>query len=309
MNITDHSRYNWLIERRRMEALLVRQRRSTLAGERTFPSNGYLENCIAAALHLTGLYKRGHRNAGDFRLEQIFMDFPNLPEAFDGYTILHLSDFHVDNVSSILDRAALLLRGLAVDLVVMSGDYQTRGTPAATKVSAMIEPLLAGLIVRNCIVAVLGNHDRHEMAGALDGLGIKTLINEGIAIERGTSKLMVVGTDDVNCFYTESAPAALRSYSDYFRIAVVHTPDLASVAAEAGYSLYLTGHTHGGQMCTHGGRPVITGLDSHHELASGYWEWNGMLGHTSRGLGTAMLPVRFNCPPEATVIRLGCRAP
>jgi len=309
MNITDHSRHNWLVERKRMEELLARRRRSTLAGERVFPSTAHFENGIAAALHLTGLYKYGHRNAGDFRLEQISMDFSNLPDSFDGYTILHISDLHVSNVSVVLEQAANSFCGLTVDLVVMSGDYQTRGAPAATKVSEMIKPLLAGLVVRDCIVAVLGNHDSYEMAGALDNLGVRTLINEGIAIERGASKLMVVGTDDVNCFYTEAAPAALCSFDDSFRIAVVHTPDLASVAAEAGYSLYLTGHTHGGQMCMPGGRPIITGLDSHHELASGCWEWDGMLGHTSRGLGTAMLPVRFNCSPEATVIKLGCRPP
>ena len=294
----------WSHERQRMEALLAGYRRSTIIGERAFPIIAYLAKGIAFVLHLTGLYKYGHQNAKDFRLEHITLSFPDLPHAFDGYTILHMSDLHVGTVPGLLERAVLSFRGLTVDLVVMSGDYQTHATPAAADVSAQIKPLLNSLVIRDGIIAVLGNHDSHEMPDVLDELNVTTLINEGIIIERGESKLKVVGTDDVNSFYTKAAPAALKIFNDGFRIVVVHTPDLATVAAEAGYSLYLTGHTHGGQICITKDHPIVTALDTHHELASGCWMWKGMQGHTSRGLGSGKTAVRFNCPPEATVIRL-----
>jgi predicted MPP superfamily phosphohydrolase len=294
----------WSHERKQMEALLAGYRRSTIIGERAFPIIAYFTKGIAFVLHLTGLYKYGHQNAKDFRLEHASLSFSDLPHAFDGYTILHMSDLHVGTVPGLLERVALSFRGLTVDLVVMSGDYQTHGTPPAAEVSAQIKQLLNSLIVRDGIIAVLGNHDSHEMADILDELNVITLINEGIIIERGGSKLKVVGTDDVNSFYTKAAPLALKIFNDGFRIIVVHTPDLASVAAEAGYSLYLTGHTHGGQVCMIKDHPIVTALDTHHALASGFWMWKGMQGHTSRGLGSGKTAVRFNCPPEAKVIRL-----
>ena len=82
----------------------------------------------------------------------------------------------------------------------------------------------------------------------------------------------------------------------------IMTVDLATLAADLGYNLYLSGHTHGGQVCLLGGRPVLTALDSHRHLASGRWKVRNMLGYTSRGLGYGFAPYRFNCPPEVTVI-------
>lgn len=304
----DKARQDWRVKRQHMEAGVARRRRFGVAGERAVTPLSYLfrSGAVEAAFRLLGLYPRGCRNAEGVRLETVTMSFADLPEPFDGYSILHLSDLHISESFPAFGRAAEFFRGLEVDLVVMSGDYQTFGAPEPTTVATLIERMLAGLVVRDGIVAVLGNHDSHEMAGALEEVGVSVLINEGLRIERGGAELILAGTDDVYYFHTDSAPAVLRNFRDGFRVALVHTPDLATMAAEAGYSLYLTGHTHGGQVCMPGGRPIMTGLDSHHALASGCWQWQGMLGHTSRGLGSGLVPVRFNCPPEATVINLKC---
>lgn len=302
----DLARQAWRVERQRLEAGLARSRRHGVAGERAMTPLARLfrNGMVAGAFRLLGLYRRGVRNAGGVRLETATMSFANLPRSFDGYSILHLSDLHINDGFPAFDRAAGFFRGLEVDLVVMSGDYQTFGAPDPATAATLIESMLSGLVVRDGLVAVLGNHDSHEMAGALEAVGFRMLLNEGMRIEREGAELILAGTDDVFCFHTDSAAALLQSFQEGFRIAVVHTPDLATTAARAGYSLYLTGHTHGGQVCMPGGRPIMTGLDSHHALASGTWEWQGMRGHTSRGLGSGLVPVRFNCPPEATVIRL-----
>src|SRR5258708_4194042 len=64
------------------------------------------------------------------------------------------------------------------------------------------------------------------------------------------------GLDDVNVFYTADAEQALRAPSDAaVSVALVHSPELADIAANAGYALYLAGHTHGGAICPPGGRP------------------------------------------------------
>jgi uncharacterized protein len=80
---------------------------------------------------------------------------------------------------------------------------------------------------------------------------------------------------------------------------------MADVAAAAGYALYLSGHSHGGQVCLPGGRPILTAMDSHRRLATGPWQWDGMLGYTTRGVGVVQR-TRFNCPPEVVVLRLRC---
>lgn len=302
----DRARQAWRVERQRLEAGLARNRRYGVAGERAMTPLARLfrNGTVASVFRLLGLYRRGMRNAEGVRLETATMSFANLPQAFDGYSILHLSDLHINDSFPAFAHASRFFRGLEVDLVVMSGDYQTFGAPDPGTTAALIAGMLSGLVARDGLVAVLGNHDSHEMAGALEGVGFRMLVNEGMRIQRAEAELILAGTDDVFCFHTDAAAALLHSFQDGFRIAVVHTPDLATTAARAGYSLYLTGHTHGGQVCMPGGRPFMTGLDSHHGLASGSWEWRGMLGHTSRGLGSGLVPVRFNCPPEATVIRL-----
>jgi predicted MPP superfamily phosphohydrolase len=79
---------------------------------------------------------------------------------------------------------------------------------------------------------------------------------------------------------------------------------MADYAARAGYALYLCGHTHGGQVCLPGGKPVVTHLARCRRAARGLWQWGGMTGYTTTGLGVSGPPLRFNCPGEAALITL-----
>jgi hypothetical protein len=87
-------------------------------------------------------------------------------------------------------------------------------------------------------------------------------------------------------------------------LALVHSPEFAAEAAEAGYSLYLCGHTHGGQVAPPGGRPILTPLSRNHRLARGLWQHGGMTGYTSRGAGVSGVPLRYYSPAEVTVVTL-----
>ena len=89
-----------------------------------------------------------------------------------------------------------------------------------------------------------------------------------------------------------------------FRIALIHSPEMADHAAAAGVSLYLCGHTHGGQVCLPGGRPILTRLTRCRHAAVGHWREGAMRGYTSHGLGTSWPPLRFNSRGEMTVITL-----
>ena len=86
---------------------------------------------------------------------------------------------------------------------------------------------------------------------------------------------------------------------------MVHTPDLAEAAARLGCALYLCGHTHGGQICLPGGRPIVQHLHKERGLGRGLWRRRQMIGYTSLGAGVAgSLPLRLFAPPEITLFRL-----
>lgn len=259
---------------------------------------------IEFILWMTGMRARGRANALDVRLTHLEFHFPDLPPAFDGYTLLHLSDLHAGTIPGLSERAAALVAGLEVDLAVLTGDVQTLGRPAAAVVRGHLAPVMAAFTARDGAVAVLGNHDSHLVVETLEALGLRVLINGHAEIVRGAERIVLAGTDDVRFFFTEDAVATLRDHPPGFSIALVHSPELADVAATAGHALYLTGHTHGGQIALPGGRPVATAMVTNRHLASGAWRLGAMQGYTSRGIGIGKVAARFNCFPEVALIRL-----
>ncbi len=144
------------------------------------------------------------------------------------------------------------------------------------------------------------------MAEAFENLGIDVLINETRSLQKGEAQIHVTGTDDVHYYYTDAARAALETAPDGFKIALIHSAELADVAANAGFSLYLAGHTHGGQVCLPGGMPIITNMSCHRRYASGLWRHGSMTGYTTTGIGVSGLPVRFNSRGEVVLITLRC---
>ncbi|OAN50205.1 hypothetical protein A6A04_02010 [Paramagnetospirillum marisnigri] len=295
----------WLEQRRRAEERLHRERwRRNPQGEFLSPPYTLINNGFSLAFRLSGLYDRGRRNALNFHLNEMEIRHPALPLGLDGMRILFLSDLHAASVPEIFPAAAHRLDGVKYDLAVLGGDYQSFGQPSADQTISLMEPLLAALRPTFGIYGVLGNHDRHDMAGALLRRGVRLLVNQSAVIEIGGDRLVLVGTDDVNCFYTEEALSALKNAPHGFRIALVHSPEFADQAVATGMNLYLAGHTHAGQVCLPGGRPILTALPRLKSLAAGHWNHHGMRGYTSAGLGSGTPPVRFNCRPEMALITL-----
>ena len=259
---------------------------------------------FAWATRLTGIHARGRRNALSPALVEREFSFFDLLPAFDGYRILQISDPHLDCLPELAGVARRLISGVNVDLVAITGDIH--GSPRAPVVRSTmpLADLLTGAKVRDRVVAVLGNHDPAAMADALDHVGITPLINESLVIERGNDRLVVTGLDDVHRFYTPAAKQALRDAPAGFRIALVHSAEIADHAAAAGFGLYLCGHTHGGQICLPNGRSIFTRLRRCHFGARGEWRAGAMIGYTSNGLGVGEVPLRFNCRGEIAVITL-----
>lgn len=297
------ARHAWRRQRASLEA--VRQR-STRWGTTSRSTISPLSKLAEPVLSLLGLRRRIRANILALEITQIDVRLPHLPAEFDGYTILQLSDLHAGRVPGLIGRAAERVNGMAVDLVVMTGDFQTWGTPSAKEAAHEAALFVAAVDARDGYVGVLGNHDRHDLVEHLEARGIRLLINEHETIYRGDARLQLTGLDDVNYFYTPEAARTLGERTpDTVSIALVHSPEVADLAAEAGYALYLSGHTHGGQICLPGGKPIFTALDSHHKLASGLWRCGDMAGYTSRGIGVGRR-ARLNCPPEIVLLKL-CR--
>lgn len=296
-------RRDWRLQRARMEAS---RRRYTRAG--VFAKSRLLRLIVLVepAVAAIGLRRRALANTLALELREIDMTIEGLPEAFDGYRILQLSDIHVGRVPGLVEAAAAIVGRLDVDLAVLTGDVQTRGHPSAAAAAAEIAPLLAAVRANDGILGVLGNHDRHDLPDHLEQRGVRMLINETLILERDGARLRITGVDDVNNFYSEDAVRALRAPVEdpvSVSMALVHSPELADVASDAGYALYLAGHTHGGQICLPSGKPLLTATEYHQKFAAGAWRYGRMLGYTSRGIGVGRR-VRFNCPPEVTVLRL-----
>ena len=262
---------------------------------------------IKTVLMLTGLYRRGHRNAGQVILRRNVMAFPDLPPAFHGFTILHLSDLHADRSDPAMQRVLQLVEGLDYDICCMTGDYRGGTTGSCEPALRGMAKLVARL--KQPVFAVLGNHDSLTIVPGLEQLGVKLLLNESDTIQRGEHRIFLAGIDDAHFFRTgEIARAASRIPAGEFSVLLSHTPEVFHPAEQSQFNLMLSGHTHGGQICLPGRIPVILDAELPRRFGAGAWRHGAMQGYTSPGAGTSVVPVRFNCPPEITLHELQ-RAP
>lgn len=262
-----------------------------------------IHGLIRAVLTLVGLHGRGRRNALNIQRRNNEVWLRRLPAVFEGYAMLHLSDLHLDMSEAHLDRLIESVRGLSQDVCVLTGDFRFRtfGPYApALEALARLRPHLG-----ESVYAVLGNHDSIRMVPGIEALGIRVLMNESARIEREGETLTLVGIDDAHYFRTHNFHKAAAGVApDAFAILLSHTPEPYRHAAHADFSLMLSGHTHGGQICLPGGIPVITDSDAPRALARGAWQYLGMAGYTSVGCGSSIVDVRLNCLPEITLHRL-----
>jgi len=237
------------------------------------------------------------------RLRTYRVCVPDLPAEFEGYRILHMTDFHIHRTltgeyyRSSVDAA----NALAPDLILLGGDYITK-TPHIPRIHEM----LAGLRAKDGVLAIRGNHDfwtkPDEVAKELSRIGARVLTNECAAITRGESELRIVGLEcpyiplshrEMVVLLTEGRP----------HLALVHTPDAFPVARELGASVALAGHTHGGQVRL----PYFGTTLSSTTMGAGFAYGSSRLGRmlciTSAGVGS-FVPLRFLCPPEMILLEL-----
>jgi len=240
-------------------------------------------------------------------VKRLEVALPNLPPALDGFTILQLSDLHLDLVKGRrwLGRVVHRANGLEPDLVAITGDL-AEGSVA--KYARDVEPLRS-LSAPRGVYFVTGNHEYfHDLAGwlrHLEEMGIRVLRNEGVAMERNGASFHLAGIDD----------------HDGGRIAPGHGPDLARAlqgrdggrpvvllahqpraileAAGMGVELVLTGHTHGGQIW-----PFSYLVYLQQPFVRGLQQVGGTVGYVSSGTGFWGPPMRLGTTAEMTLFTL-----
>ncbi len=258
---------------------------------------------IRTTLKLLGLYKRGLKNAEQIQVRHNQVCSKLLPSHFDGFTLLQISDLHADMSAGAMRRLNEILPGMIYDMCVLTGDY--RGATFGPFDSALAALALARTHLKGPIYAVLGNHDSILMVPELEDMGIRVLLNECEIIARGDEAIYLAGIDDAHYYRVDNIEkAASEIPRDGFSILLSHTPEVYRQAAHAGFDVFLSGHTHGGQICLPGSIPITLGSVLPRLLGSGPWQYGAMIGYTSVGVGCAAVPVRFNCLPEITLHRL-----
>ena len=231
--------------------------------------------------------------------------FPNLPARFEGFKILHLSDFHIDGTPGLTEALLPLLNTLRPNVCVMTGDYRFEDHGSCEPVYPLMRDIVSSIHAPSGIFAILGNHDVSEIAFTLEQMGVRMLINEAVPLENESDVLWLTGVDDpfdYQCDDLKQARAEIPPES--FEVLLAHAPEIYEEAADVGVSLYLTGHTHGGQIRLPGLGAVRQNANCPRAFTSGHWRYRNMQGYTSSGIGCSSLPIRFACPPEIIMLEL-----
>ena len=304
------NRQQWLVNRKKMETRrFSRLSRRAIEKGLTSPID-YLLPSLAFGLKMANVYRRGVTNAQAIRVVEHELFFKQLPAQFDGYRILHLTDLHIDSLPGIEDAISERVAPLHYDLCVLTGDYRLRTYGGyGAEVRVPLQQIINNVCAPDGVYATLGNHDTHPAVKLLEEMGVRVLINENMALSRGSASITLTGTDDPHYYYTHHVVDTLRQSGEGFKIALVHSPELYQEAAANKYHLYLCGHTHGGQICLPTGTPILRNLQKGRHLVQGCWQEKQMIGYTSPGCGVSGIPVRFFSRGEVTLFTLrssGC---
>ena len=132
---------------------------------------------------------------------------------------------------------------------------------------------------------------------------VAVLINEGIRFTAHDASFWLAGVDDYMVGKTDLKTAMRGSYPDEMKMLLAHNPVIVRRAARAGIDLMLSGHTHGGQIKI---REDENRIFPSRKLKNGLHRRKNTQIYITRGIGTVVLPVRYQCPPEISLIELRC---
>ncbi|MEO6588216.1 MAG: metallophosphoesterase [Pyrinomonadaceae bacterium] len=243
--------------------------------------------------------------ANSLSLEKVEIKLERLPKKLDGFRIIHLSDIHHSPFTGLehISRAVKIANRLNPDLFVLTGDYVSHENEYIVPVAKVLGELKAEFGTYAC----LGNHDHWTDADLItESFGrenINVLINEGLRFQARDASFWLAGVDDYMVGKTD-VPASMRgAFPDEMKILLAHNPIIIHQAARFGVDLMLSGHTHGGQIQM---RDTKKRIFRKRKLTNGLHRRKNTQIYITRGIGTVVLPVRYQCPPEISLLELKC---
>jgi predicted MPP superfamily phosphohydrolase len=244
------------------------------------------------------------------RAPVVSVDVPidDLPAALDGFTIAQISDIHVGPTIKrhYVERIVAAVNGLKPDLIAVTGDVVDGTVP---NLAEHTRPL-AGLSARHGTFLVTGNHEYYSGAdkwiAEFRRLGLTVLLNQHVVLNHDGAQAVLAGVTDFSAgsfdpaHRSDPAKAISGAPADAaVRVLLAHQPRSAMAAAEAGFTLQLSGHTHGGQFL-----PWNFFVRLQQPFVAGLVKFNGLWVYTSRGTGYWGPPKRLGAPSEITLVRL-----
>ena len=242
------------------------------------------------------------------KVKTIEIALPGLPAAFDGFRIVQLTDLHASRLLQRSWMAAVVARANALepDLTVITGDLVDGTTQARAN---DVKPLQS-LQARYGVLAIPGNHEYYSgyqsWLSMFNDLGLRMLINEHVTITLDNQQIVVAGiTDHAAARFGLPDPDIAAALADVPAnetvILLSHRPGGASLHAQAGVTLQLSGHTHGGQIL---GAHLLTKM-ANEGYVDGLYDVNAMKMYVSMGTGLWNgFPIRLGRPSEITQIVL-----
>jgi predicted MPP superfamily phosphohydrolase len=244
------------------------------------------------------------------RAAVVKVDVPidHLPEELNGFTFAQISDIHVGPTirQKYVDAIVDAVNALQADVIAVTGDVVDG---AVAQLSRHTQPL-GRLKAAHGVYLVTGNHEYYSGADAWVGefrrLGLNVLLNEHVVIHHKGVPLVIAGVTDYTGGHFdpahESDPAAALAGAPAdaaIKVLLAHQPRSADKAAHAGFTLQLSGHTHGGQFF-----PWNFFVRVQQPFTAGLNKMRSLWVYTSRGTGYWGPPKRLFAPSEITLVRL-----
>lgn len=241
---------------------------------------------------------------------------PGWPAALDRLLVVVLSDIHTGSPgmsTARLEEVVARVNEARPDLVLLAGDYVIHGVVGGRFVPPDVTARVLGRIdARLGTYAVLGNHDwwqgRREVEGAFLAAGIPVLDDRARAVGDGDARFWVVGVSDLWEGPHDWRRALAQVTDDRPVVLFTHNPDLFP-ELPARVALTVAGHTHGGQVSLPLLGPPVVPSSFGKRYAAGHVVEDGRHLFVTPGIGTSILPVRFNVPPEVSVLSLRADGP
>lgn len=257
-----------------------------------------------------------------FKVKKVEIVCEGLPDGFDGFRIVHISDIHArsfEGREKHLQKAVDLVNGQEADLVAFTGDLISMDPDELEGISSILSEIRA----KDGILSVLGNHDYciysdmdeqgkeealEQLVSVERSMGWTLLLNENSIIRHGQDSIAVVGVENTSPSRHFPSRGDLAKASDgtdgMFRILLSHDPlHWESEILGKDYPLTLSGHTHAMQFSLFGWCPSRYIFPQYR----GLYHSNGQQLYVNTGMGETIFPARIGVRPEITLITLHLR--